>query len=90
LQANELSLQTNSVIQGVSYAVVTIGLTAITLSVAYIWNRKVEKDEEIKIQGQTLFKPSNVVEGSHISLQSVDLHRTSGFQPIGEMTRIVV
>ncbi len=82
LQTNELSLRINSVIQGVSYAVITISLTAITISAAYMWNRRIEKDEEMEMRRLAFLKPSNLVQGSTVSSQSIDPSLNGGFQVI--------
>jgi hypothetical protein len=34
--------------QALSYVAVTVGLTVVTLYAAYIWNRRVRKDEEVE------------------------------------------
>jgi hypothetical protein len=38
----------NLIAQALSYVAVTVGLTVITLYAAYMWNRRVRKNEEIE------------------------------------------
>jgi hypothetical protein len=68
LQLNKLSLELNSVIQGVIYAILTISLTAVTLWVAHLWSKRMKKQEGMEIRRLAALGVSDVAQISHISL----------------------
>jgi hypothetical protein len=47
-----------------------------------MWNRRIEKDEEMEMRRLAFLKPSNLVQGSTVSSQSIDPSLNGGFQVI--------